>query len=261
LAGAVDKGEDGKGLTLIAGKDPVRYEAQSNAIQIQAKQLINIQSANAHIDWAAAKKISLSTADGANITIEGGNITIQCPGQLTVHAASKTFDGPTRLSYPLPGLPAAPMKLPKIKFDLALHDVPGEFAAGLPLTDWRVVRAADEDSALMQKKELLHGKSDDKGAVKLTTAEEKTLHEAYNLSPSKLWLVYESRARQLVLETQRESWTDDQKLYQALDAMGYSDDYGIVGENTVDEFHATVARKETKKRTGAAMLKKLEGGA
>jgi uncharacterized protein (DUF2345 family) len=45
LAGAVDKGEDGKGLTLIASKDPVRYEAQSNAIQIQAKQLINIQSA------------------------------------------------------------------------------------------------------------------------------------------------------------------------------------------------------------------------
>jgi type VI secretion system secreted protein VgrG len=95
----------GKGLTLIAGKDPVRYEAQSDTIQIQAKQLVNIQSANSHIDWAAAKKISLSTADGANITIEGGNITVQCPGQLTVHAASKTFDGPTRLSYPLPGLP------------------------------------------------------------------------------------------------------------------------------------------------------------
>jgi type VI secretion system secreted protein VgrG len=105
LAGAVGVGEEGKGLTLIAGKDPVRYEAQSNAIQIQAKQLINIQSANAHIDWAAAKKISLSTADGANITIEGGNITIQCPGQLTVHAASKTFDGPAEMSYKLPIMP------------------------------------------------------------------------------------------------------------------------------------------------------------
>jgi type VI secretion system secreted protein VgrG len=105
LAGAVDKGEDGKGLTLIAGKDPVRYEAQSNEIKIQAKQLVNIQSANAHIDWAAAKKISLSTAGGANITIEGGNITVQCPGKLTVHAASKTFEGPTQMNYQLPIMP------------------------------------------------------------------------------------------------------------------------------------------------------------
>jgi type VI secretion system secreted protein VgrG len=101
LAGAVGVGEEGKGLTLIAGKDPVRYEAQSNAIQIHAKQLINIQSANSHIDWAAAKKISLSTADGANITIEGGNITVQCPGTLTVHASQKKFDGPTKMRYPL----------------------------------------------------------------------------------------------------------------------------------------------------------------
>jgi type VI secretion system secreted protein VgrG len=113
LAGAVDKGEQGKGLTLIASKDPVRYEAQSNEIKIQAKQLINIQSANAHIDWAAAKKISLSTAGGANITIEGGNITIQCPGKLTVHASSKKFDGPTRQSYPMPSLPQGKFKLNK----------------------------------------------------------------------------------------------------------------------------------------------------
>jgi type VI secretion system secreted protein VgrG len=47
----------------------------------------------------------LSTAGGANITVENGNITIQCPGKLTVHAASKKFDGPTKLAYPLPGLP------------------------------------------------------------------------------------------------------------------------------------------------------------
>jgi type VI secretion system secreted protein VgrG len=72
--------------------------------------LINIQSANAHIDWAAAKKISLSTAGGANITIEGGNITVQCPGKLTVHAASKKFDGPTNLAYDM-------NKWPKVNFD------------------------------------------------------------------------------------------------------------------------------------------------
>jgi uncharacterized protein (DUF2345 family) len=107
LGGAVGAGEDGKGLTLIAAQDPVRYEAQSDEIKIQAKGLINVQSANSHIDFAAAKKISLSTAAGANITIEGGNITIQCPGKLTVHASAKKFDGPGQMGYALPTLPKA----------------------------------------------------------------------------------------------------------------------------------------------------------
>jgi type VI secretion system secreted protein VgrG len=62
-------------------------------------------SANAHVDWAAAKKISLSTAGGANITIEGGNITVQCPGKIMIHAGTKKFSGPERLKYPLPTLP------------------------------------------------------------------------------------------------------------------------------------------------------------
>lgn len=105
LGGAIAPGEGNKGLTLIAAQDPVRYEAQSSTIAIQAKDLINIQSANAHIDWAAAKSISLSTAGGANITITGGNITIQCPGNLTVHASAKNFAGPASMGYALPQMP------------------------------------------------------------------------------------------------------------------------------------------------------------
>jgi type VI secretion system secreted protein VgrG len=106
LGGAVGPGEENKGLTLIAAQDPIRYEAQSDAINIQAKGLINLQSTNSNIDFAAAKSISLSTAAGANITIEGGNITVQCPGKLTVHASAKKFDGPTSMGYALPQLPA-----------------------------------------------------------------------------------------------------------------------------------------------------------
>jgi type VI secretion system secreted protein VgrG len=98
LAGVVDKGEDGAGLTLIASNDPVRYEAQNDAITIAAKELINVQSANAHIDWASAKKIIIRTEAGACITIENGNIKIECPGKLTVYASLKSFDGPTSLS-------------------------------------------------------------------------------------------------------------------------------------------------------------------
>jgi uncharacterized protein (DUF2345 family) len=110
LGGAVGPGEENKGLSLIAAQDPVRYEAQSDEIRIQAKGLVNVQSANSHIDFAAAKKISLSTSGGANITIEGGNITIQCPGTLTVHASAKKFDGPASMGYAMPQMPASVCK-------------------------------------------------------------------------------------------------------------------------------------------------------
>jgi len=80
-------------------------QAQADVLKVQARDEVNMVSADAHVDWAAAKRISLSTADGANITIEGGNITVQCPGKLTIHAAKKNFLPPEHLSYPLPAMP------------------------------------------------------------------------------------------------------------------------------------------------------------
>ena len=103
LAGAVGAGTQaaGKGITLIAGKGDIEVQAQSDTLQIAAKNDVTIQSANAHIDWAAAKKIVLATAGGANITIEGGNITVMCPGKITVRASQKSFVGPEAHRYPL----------------------------------------------------------------------------------------------------------------------------------------------------------------
>jgi type VI secretion system secreted protein VgrG len=105
LAGAVKPGEGNVGLQLIAGKGAIEYQAQADELKVQARDGINVISANAHIDWAAAKSISLSTAGGANITITGGNITVQCPGKITINAGTKNFSGPDRLSYPMPALP------------------------------------------------------------------------------------------------------------------------------------------------------------
>ncbi|MET3135125.1 type VI secretion system secreted protein VgrG [Oxalobacteraceae bacterium GrIS 1.11] len=105
LAGAVKAGENNVGLQVIAAKQTVEYQAQSDVINIQARDEINVISANAHIDWAAAKSISISTAGGANITISGGNITVQCPGKIMVHAGKKDFIGPEKLEYPLPKFP------------------------------------------------------------------------------------------------------------------------------------------------------------
>jgi uncharacterized protein (DUF2345 family) len=105
LAGAVNAGEGNVGLQLIAAKDAIDYQAQADQIKVQARDEINVISANAHIDWAAAKSISLSTAGGANITITGGNITVQCPGKILVRAGMKKFSSPDRMNYPMPGLP------------------------------------------------------------------------------------------------------------------------------------------------------------
>ncbi len=105
LGGVVKPGEAGLGLQLVAASQPIEVQAQSDEIRGQAREEINVISANAHIDWAAAKSIRLSTAGGANITIEGGNIMIQCPGKITVFAGRKSFSGPYRESYPLPVMP------------------------------------------------------------------------------------------------------------------------------------------------------------
>ncbi len=98
-------GEGGVGLQLITAKDDIDVQAQGDELKVQARDEVNVISANAHIDWAAAKKISLSTAGGANITIEGGNITVQCPGKIKVHAGKKSFLPPDKMNYPMPALP------------------------------------------------------------------------------------------------------------------------------------------------------------
>lgn len=105
LAGSVAAGEQGIGLQLIAAQEAITLQAQAGTMRLQAKEEVTLHSVKAHIDWAAAKKITLSTAGGAAIVIEGGNITVQCPGKITVHAGQKSFTGPTRLDYPLPLLP------------------------------------------------------------------------------------------------------------------------------------------------------------
>ena len=94
LGGAVKAGENNIGLQLIAAKDAIDFQAQRDAVTVQARDEVNVISANAHIDWAAAKSIRLSTAGGANITIEGGNITVQCPGKSRSTQARKASSVP-----------------------------------------------------------------------------------------------------------------------------------------------------------------------
>jgi uncharacterized protein (DUF2345 family) len=101
---------------MIAAQDAVDVQAQAGTLDVQARDDVHVVSANAHVDWAAAKRISLSTADGANITIEGGNITVQCPGKIAVHAGKKSFAGGARSNFAMPHLPRVEPKMDEIEF-------------------------------------------------------------------------------------------------------------------------------------------------
>jgi type VI secretion system secreted protein VgrG len=113
-AGVQGKGEGGgggnsvgTGITVIAGGGDLSVKAQSDAMRLAAKDDLSIGSAGAQVDWAAAKKITLATAGGANVTIEGGNITVLCPGTITIRAGKRSFEGAAKVQYGLPLLPSA----------------------------------------------------------------------------------------------------------------------------------------------------------
>jgi uncharacterized protein (DUF2345 family) len=104
VAGAIEPGDGNCGISLIAAKDDIELQAQSDEMKFQAKQELKLLSVSANIDFAAAKKIHLAVEGGASITIDGG-ITVQCPGVITVHASKKKFSGPVNENYALPQFP------------------------------------------------------------------------------------------------------------------------------------------------------------
>lgn len=106
LGGTVKADADGAGLQLIAAREAIDIQVHGDELKIQARDEVSVMSANAHIDWAAAKSISLSTAGGANIVIDGGNVNVLCPGKIAIHAGKKSLSGADQLDYPLPTLPA-----------------------------------------------------------------------------------------------------------------------------------------------------------
>jgi type VI secretion system secreted protein VgrG len=113
LGGAVGPGSDaaGKGVTMIAGAGDIDIQAQSDAMQIAAQKLVSIMSQSGSIDWAAAKRIVLSTKAGACVILEGGNITVMCPGKITIMASVKSFSGPQVHSHQLPVMPKGDLQL------------------------------------------------------------------------------------------------------------------------------------------------------
>jgi type VI secretion system secreted protein VgrG len=92
-------------LKAIAASGPVLAQAQADTMTLAAKEQLKMVSVSGKFLAASAKKIHLAVAGGAAITIEGGNITVQCPGVLTVHASNKSFSGPQNYSQAMNALP------------------------------------------------------------------------------------------------------------------------------------------------------------
>ncbi|SPA33529.1 conserved hypothetical protein [Cupriavidus taiwanensis] len=104
-AGLTAAGEGNVGLQLTAGQDDIDLQAQHDLLKLAARDDLTIVSANMNVDFAAAKRIRIATAGGAAITMEGGNITVECPGPITYKAAKRTFEGAESTPYSLPQFP------------------------------------------------------------------------------------------------------------------------------------------------------------
>ena len=126
LGGVVAAGAGNVGLQTIAAKDPIDLQAQADVLGVQARDQVDVISANAHIDWAAARSVSLTTTGGANISIAGGSITVQCPGKITINAGKKSFIGPVRHHFSMPVMPVgvvAPAKERKLSSTFAFDQL------------------------------------------------------------------------------------------------------------------------------------------
>ncbi|WP_307189469.1 type VI secretion system Vgr family protein [Massilia timonae] len=226
LAGAVASGKDGAGLELVSARDCVEIQAQGDEMTVQARDEINLISANAHVDWAAAKSISLSTAGGASVTIEGGNITVQCPGTLKVHAGKKSLSGPQNLNYPVPELPRSELAKRPLQFNMRLADTPGPNGHALGSTPWKIVTGEKPDGLAFVDDDRLvaEGLTDDDGNVVLTTDAQEELAAAYAAHPDGTWLVYPGHVVRIDVQTESPEWDEKQKLLQALHAADFSAD-------------------------------------
>ena len=89
-------------LKLIAAQGPILAQAQADAMTLASKAQLKMIAVNGDLSLAASKKVNIAVKGGSAITIEGGKITVQCPGTLTVHAGNKSFTGGGKVDATLP---------------------------------------------------------------------------------------------------------------------------------------------------------------
>ena len=120
--------------------------------------------------------------------------------------------------------------------------------------------AHSPDEALFSQVKILTGESDATGKLNLSAAEAKRLQKAYTRSPRQFWIVTPGKVKQLVLEQASTAWSEQDKLYHSLDALGYTDGLKKAGDTAqIDPFHSVLAKDNAKTPTGSALLDQLKG--
>lgn len=95
------------GLKAIAGEGPVSVEAHASTMEILADQTVRVTSTDERVDVLAQDVIVLQ--QGPNrITLKGGDIIVETPGQFAVKSGGHPFPGPRAASVKLPALPVLP---------------------------------------------------------------------------------------------------------------------------------------------------------
>jgi hypothetical protein len=193
-------------------------------MKFAAKDMVKLISANSHVDFAAANSIELCTEQGASLKIEGGNITFACPGVISIKASSKSYSGPTQMSYGLPQMPKSAMEPRRLEFNLRLADTPGAHGHVLANTPWKIAIGDKPDGLALIDEEhvVLEGISDSNGKLNLSAAQQDTLAKAYCAHPSRTWLVFPGACVQVNVATESDDWTDKDKALHALNAADFS---------------------------------------
>lgn len=95
------------GLKAIAGEGPVSVAAHASTMEILADQTVRVTSTDERVDVLAQDAIVLQ--QGPNrITLKGGDIIVETPGQFAVKSGGHPFPGPRAASVKLPALPVLP---------------------------------------------------------------------------------------------------------------------------------------------------------
>lgn len=208
---------------------------------------------------AAGNKILLRVEGGASLIIEDGNITFACPGAMTINAAEHLFDPEMAVPYyPLPQFSRRALPEVLAKFNLQVTDAPGPDGVAMPNTAWRIVHADSPGAALLTREALLEGQSNDQGKITLADEQETTLKAAYDQAPNRYWLVYGNQTREVALDVDKGDWHEQQNLFNALEAMGYSDTKFHVGGDNADLSHTALARQEYSTGSAQTLINKLK---
>ncbi|WP_250447466.1 type VI secretion system Vgr family protein [Lysobacter enzymogenes] len=91
-------------LRAIAAAGPVSVRAHVGTLELLADQSVTVTATDERIDVLAKQKIVLQ-AGQTRVTLEGGDITFECPGNFTVKAGMHPFKGGETAPLVMPALP------------------------------------------------------------------------------------------------------------------------------------------------------------